>query len=178
MMHDCQDLVRLFAICFETEYSTELVGGADEPEYLPASEGRPLHRIVFTRDYFRSALHEVAHWCVAGPQRRQLPDFGYWYAPDGRSAAQQQAFESVEVRPQALEWLFCAAAGHPFRVSLDNLSGEATDAEPFKRNVVAQVQRYLRDGVPARPARFAEELSRFYRGGEQLSVDAFELARL
>lgn len=178
MMHDCQDLVRLFAICFEAEYSTELVGGAAEPEYLPASEGRPLHRIVFTHDYFRSALHEVAHWCVAGPKRRLLPDFGYWYAPDGRTAAQQQAFESVEIRPQALEWLFCEAAAHPFRVSLDNLSGEATDAEPFKRNVVEQVQGYFRDGIPARPARFIDELARFYRGGERLSADAFRLACL
>ena len=178
MMHDCQDLVRLFAICFEAEFSTELVGGGAEPEYLPAGEGRPLHRIVFTQDYFRSALHEVAHWCVAGPKRRLLPDFGYWYAPDGRSAAQQQAFESVEIKPQALEWLFCEAAAHPFRVSLDNLSGETTDAEPFKRNVVEQVQRYLRDGIPARPARFIDELVRFYRGGEGLSVDAFRLACL
>ncbi|SDS49525.1 hypothetical protein SAMN05216421_1630 [Halopseudomonas xinjiangensis] len=178
MKHDCQDLVRLFAICFETDYSTELIGGAAEPEYVPAGGQQGLHRVVFTRDYFRSALHEIAHWCVAGPERRLLPDFGYWYAPDGRTAAQQQAFESVEVKPQALEWLFCEAAGHPFRVSLDNLNGEATDSGPFKRSVVEQVQAYLHNGIPPRPARFIQELLSFYRSGEQLEAAAFRLDRL
>lgn len=173
MTHDCQDLVRLFSICFEADYRTELIGGAAEPEYLPAGNGRTLHRIIFTRDYFRSALHEIAHWCVAGPERRLLPDFGYWYAPDGRTAAQQQAFESVEVKPQALEWLFCEAAAHPFRVSLDNLSGEPTDSRPFERKVMEQVERYLRDGIPPRPARFIAELLRFYRAGERLQPESF-----
>ena len=178
MKHDCQDLVRLFAICFEADYSTELIGGAAEPEYVPADSRGGLHRVVFTRDYFRSALHEIAHWCVAGPERRLLSDFGDWYAPDGRTAAQQQAFESVEVKPQALEWLFCEAAGHPFRVSLDNLNGEPTDPEPFKRNVVKQVHAYLHSGIPARPARFVEELLRFYRCGERLDLAAFRFERL
>ncbi|GAM69307.1 transporting ATPase [Vibrio sp. JCM 19236] len=26
-------------------------------------------------------MHEIAHWCVAGPKRRLLEDFGYWYEP-------------------------------------------------------------------------------------------------
>jgi elongation factor P hydroxylase len=178
MNHDCQDLVRLFAVCFAESHNTRLVAGAVEPEYLPAEEGEPMHRILFTRDYFRSALHEIAHWCVAGDARRQLPDFGYWYAPDGRSAAQQQAFEAVEVKPQALEWLFCEAAGHPFRVSLDNLSGEPTDALPFKQRVVEQARHYLVDGIPARPARFVQALLDHYRPGQQLVLDGFRLERL
>lgn len=178
MKHDCQDLVRLFADCFADSHNTRLIAGATEPEYLPAGPGEPMHRILFTRDYFRSALHEVAHWCVAGEARRQLPDFGYWYAPDGRSATQQQAFEAVEIKPQALEWLFCEAAGHPFRVSLDNLSGEPTDALPFKRNVVEQVRRYLADGIPARPARFVQALLDLYRPGQSLCADQFSLERL
>lgn len=178
MKHDCQDLIRLFSSCFETEFATELVGGAPEPEYVPAGAGRSLHQIIFTRDYFRSALHEVAHWCVAGPERRLLPDFGYWYAPDGRSAEQQGAFEQVEIKPQALEWLFCEAAGHSFCVSLDNLSGEATDSDPFKRRVVEQVETYLRHGIPARPARLVNALLAFYRDGAQLDAGAFRLDRL
>ena len=132
MTHDSRDLIRLFETCFAASYNTRLVGGAPEPIYLPADAEEPMHRILFTHDYFRSALHEIAHWCVAGAARREQVDFGYWYAPDGRSAEQQSAFEQVEVKPQALEWLFCEAAGHRFRVSLDNLSGEATDPTPFK----------------------------------------------
>ena len=81
--HRSDDLDRLFRATFFHSYATVLEGGADEPVYRP---GNP-HRICYTRDYFRSALHEIAHWCVAGPRRRRLDDYGYWYAPDGRDAA-------------------------------------------------------------------------------------------
>ena len=178
MKHDSQDLIKLFAKCFAASYNTRLVGGAPEPEYLPADAQEPMHRIFFTLDYYRSALHEIAHWCVAGPARRELPDFGYWYAPDGRTAQQQAAFEQVEVKPQALEWLFCAAAGHGFRVSLDNLSGEATDAGPFKQRVVNQVQAYLSQGMPERAACFIDALLNHYRPAQQLDPGAFSLEHL
>lgn len=178
MTHDSQDLIRLFAQCFAASHNTRLVGGAAEPIYLPADAQEPMHRIVFTLDYFRSALHEIAHWCVAGAARRQQLDFGYWYAPDGRTAEQQSAFEQVEVRPQALEWLFCEAAGHRFRVSLDNLSGEATDPMPFSQRVVAQVQDFLVNGIPERPACFIDALLTHYRPGHTLRPDAFALERL
>ena len=178
MNYDCNDLVSLFEGCFAADFSTVLVAGAEEPEYLPADETSPHHRILFTRDYFRSALHEISHWCVAGPQRRLLVDFGYWYAPDGRTAAQQHAFEQVEVKPQALEWLFCEAAGHRFGVSLDNLSGESTDSLPFKQKVVAQVHAYLADGLPERPQRFIRALLDFYRPDTLLAADAFGIEQL
>lgn len=178
MTHDSRDLIRLFETCFAASYNTRLVGGAPEPIYLPADAEEPMHRILFTHDYFRSALHEIAHWCVAGAARREQVDFGYWYAPDGRSAEQQSAFEEVEVKPQALEWLFCEAAGHRFRVSLDNLSGEATDPTPFKQRVVDQVQDYLRNGIPERPACFIDALLNFYRPGTSLQAEAFTLGQL
>ena len=178
MIHDCQDLIRLFDRCFAVSCNTRLVGGGSEPVYLPADEQEPVHRIIFTLDYFRSALHEVAHWCVAGEERRRQVDYGYWYAADGRSAEQQAAFERVEVKPQALEWLFCEAAGHRFRVSLDNLSGEPTDPMPFKRRVVDQVRIYLRDGMPERAGRFLDALLNHYRPGEQLDAERFSLDRL
>ncbi len=178
MTHDSRDLIRLFETCFAASYNTRLVGGAPEPIYLPADAEEPMHRILFTHDYFRSALHEIAHWCVAGAARREQVDFGYWYAPDGRSAEQQSAFEQVEVKPQALEWLFCEAAGHRFRVSLDNLSGEATDPTPFKQRVVDQVQNYLRNGIPERPACFIDALLNFYRPGTTLQDGAFTLEQL
>ena len=178
MTQDSQDLIRLFDQCFAASHNTCLLGGGAEPSYLPADAWQPLHRIVFTRDYFRSALHEVAHWCVAGAARRQQVDFGYWYAPDGRTAAQQTAFEQVEVKPQALEWLFCEAAGHRFRVSLDNLSGEATDPLPFSRRVLAQVHHYLDNGIPERAACFIDALLTHYRPGQALDPTAFTLERL
>lgn len=55
---------------------------------------------------FNSALHEISHWTIAGAKRRLLPDLGYWYAPDGRTKEQQDLFEQVEIKPQAIEWLF------------------------------------------------------------------------
>jgi elongation factor P hydroxylase len=76
-------------------------------------------------------------------QRRKLPDLGYWYAPDGRTAEQQALFEQVEIKPQAIEWLFATAFGRKFRVSLDNLTGEGGDGALFKDNVFNQVKRFF-----------------------------------
>jgi elongation factor P hydroxylase len=152
----------LFAECFAAQLDTVLQGGAEEPVYLPAQHGSPA-RIIYTRDYFRSALHEIAHWCVAGPARRRLPDFGYWYAADGRNAEQQAAFQQVEVRPQALELLFCAAAGHPFRVSLDNLNGDGSDPALFE-DAVLELARHLASVPPLRAERWCQALARHYRG--------------
>jgi elongation factor P hydroxylase len=116
-----QRLEEVFARCFSRRWRTRLVGGADEPSYQPATDRHALHVLHYRSDYFASALHETAHWCIAGERRRQLPDFGYWYAPDGRDQQQQLAFEAVEARPQALEWLFSLACGYRFRISVDNL---------------------------------------------------------
>lgn len=158
-----RSLESLFRDCFLADFNTVLVGGADEPFYQPASEGQPA-RLYYTRDYFRSALHEVAHWCVAGEARRQLPDFGYWYAADGRDALSQVEFQRVEVVPQALELLFCAAAGHGFRMSLDNLNGDTPDPSPFESAVLAQARARLHQGLEGRVARWCETLAGYYRG--------------
>jgi len=143
-----------------------LEGGADEPVYRP---GNP-HRICYTRDYFRSALHEIAHWCVAGPARRQQEDYGYWYAPDGRNAEQQAEFTRVEVLPQAYEALFCAACGHPFRVSLDNLDGEAGDERDFAMKVHDKALSLLGNGLPERPRHWCQTLADFY-GRTSISLE-------
>ena len=161
--HDCSDLITLFAECFGTRFNTRLVAGGSEPEYLPASGGN-CARIIFSHDYFASALHEVAHWCLAGAERRQLPDYGYWYAPDGRDPLQQQAFERVEAKPQALEWLFAEAAGFRFRVSADNLGQAQGPSDAFKKAITAQARHYLINGLPSRAATFAEALGTFYGG--------------
>ena len=136
-------------------YRTRIVGGYDEPLYR-APVGGGDAEIRFTRDYERSALHELAHWCVAGSARRLQDDYGYWYAPDGRDAAQQQLFYRVEVRPQAIEKHFCHALGIPFDVSADNLDNPQVEGlAEFRRAVDAQFRRFQAGGLPSRAARIA-----------------------
>jgi elongation factor P hydroxylase len=160
--HCAADLVACFNRTFDQAYNTRLVGGGEEPIYLPADGKVLFHRIVFTRDYFSSALHEIAHWCVAGEVRRKQVDYGYWYAPDGRSQEQQQEFERVEIKPQAMEWIFSVACGHRFRVSADNLEAGLGASDRFKANIYQQVLTYCQQGLPERPQQFALALAQHY----------------
>ncbi|MEC7119203.1 MAG: elongation factor P hydroxylase [Pseudomonadota bacterium] len=139
-------LIGLFTHCFSAQ-RVRLARSPDEPEYLPASECQPA-QILFAHGFFASALHEISHWCIAGTERRKLPDLGYWYAPDGRTREQQSLFEQVEVKPQALEWLFTAACNRKFRVSLDNLNGDAGHGEQFKDHVSIRAQALLTGSAP------------------------------
>ncbi|MDX1633001.1 MAG: elongation factor P hydroxylase [Marinobacter sp.] len=174
MKHHPDDLIMLFNDLFRRSHQTVLVKGGDEPEYIPAAGPDQPARIVFAHGFYASALHEISHWCIAGARRRGLHDYGYWYCPDGRTAAQQQAFESVEVRPQALEWLFSVAAGSRFHISVDNLSGQgAADEAGFRARVRAMADHYLRDGLPARAARFHQTLLTFY-GRQTLFAQAWQ----
>ncbi len=161
--HHYQELIDIFDSCFLAEFNTRLIKGDDEPIYLPADDEQPFNRIVFAHGYYASGMHEISHWCIAGHERRKLVDFGYWYCPDGRDAQTQSQFEDVEVKPQALEWLLCVAAGFPFNVSCDNLSGDVEpDRIAFQRRVHAQVMYYLDQGIPARPARLINALREYY----------------
>lgn len=157
----------LFNDLFRESFRTVLVSGGTEPEYLPATARHENARIVFAHGYFSSALHEISHWCIAGEQRRTQVDYGYWYCPDGRTPSQQTAFEQVEVKPQALEWLFSVAAGSRFHISVDNLSGDgAVDEAGFHRRVRAQADGYLSTGLPERAGQFFRTLQTFYGTGE------------
>ncbi|QOL15310.1 elongation factor P hydroxylase [Dickeya dianthicola] len=170
--HHYDQLITVFNRCFSEDYHTRLVKGDDEPIYLPADDQAPYHRIVFAHGFYASAMHEISHWCIAGEERRKVVDFGYWYCPDGRDAATQNQFESVEIKPQALEWMFCVAAGFPFNVSCDNLNGDVDpDRIAFQRRVHAQVMMYLQQGVPSRPARFIQALRDFYHTAPQTAAD-------
>ncbi|MCZ8530113.1 elongation factor P hydroxylase [Alteromonas sp. PRIM-21] len=155
---DVPALIALFNSTFE-DFNTRLVLGDDEPIYLPADGEKPYHQIVFAHGFFSSALHEIAHWCIAGEKRRLLEDYGYWYCPDGRDVAQQADFEKVEIKPQAIEWAFTEAAGRKFQVSTDNLNGAEPDREGFTRNVAAQLEAYKANGFPPRAERFIQALS-------------------
>ncbi len=172
--HRVDDLIAIFNRLFRASVGCELVRGEDEPLYLPPSADRPIAQIVFAHGYFASALHEVAHWCIAGKRRRQLLDYGYWYKPDGRTALEQRDFERVEEKPQALEWAFSVACGKIFCFSADNLDGEAHDARPFQRAVQARVLAYLERGFPPRAARFIDALHAHY-GTEKLVAENFRL---
>lgn len=155
--------------------NVNLIRGEDEPEYFPATEQQPA-RIQFAHGFFNSALHEISHWTIAGEQRRLLPDLGYWYAPDGRTQEQQALFEQVEIKPQAIEWMFAKAFGRKFRVSLDNLTGEGGDGSTFKDNVYAQVQRYCSGEVvlPRDAKYFIDCICACTRSGKTFQSDEFQ----
>jgi elongation factor P hydroxylase len=173
--HRYQDLIDIFNSLFERRLNTVLVRGHDEPVYLPADEQYPQHRIIFAHGFFSSALHETAHWCVAGAARRTQVDFGYWYKPDGRTAQEQALFERVEVKPQALEWMFSVACGHRFHFSADNLSAQLGASRQFESRVQAQVLDYLDQGLPARAGMLVDALRDFY-GTAPLAPSQFALA--
>lgn len=185
--HQSGDLETLFEYCFFDTCNTRLCGGGDEPVYLPAEQEGDSHRLIYREDFFASALHEISHWCIAGTQRRNLVDFGYWYTPDGRDAEQQCAFEQVEVKPQALEWVFSEAAGVVFQVSTDNLSGlalsgsteyaggEHSALSPFRTRVWRQVREYCERGLPERAGQFVQALSEAYSTGDVLDISRYHL---
>ena len=102
-----------------------------------------LDEIYFRNNFASSALHEIAHWCIAGAERRKVIDYGYWYI-ENRTAEEQLQFESLEIRPQALEWIFSEAAGVRFRVSLDNFDRMTGDCFEFR----ASVREEARNLVP------------------------------
>lgn len=157
---DAADLERIFRDCFFESYATVLEGGSPEPLYLPSAEPERLpHRILYREDYFASALHEIAHWCLAGPERRRQEDYGYWYRPDGRNAEEQAEFERAEARPQALEWLFSEACGFDFHLSADNLAGALGPSDRFEDAVRRAKAAYLAEGLPDRAERFRAALA-------------------
>ena len=151
---------RIFLNVFAADFNTRLVGGAEEPLYRPAANGTPAE-IHYRHDYRRSALHEVAHWCVAGPRRRLLTDYGYWYSTDERGLTKQAAFFCVEARPQALESFFCEAAGIAFSPSIDNLSLQIPldMLEQFQNKLRWEQEQFHKHGLPERAARFTQALS-------------------
>lgn len=158
-------LSQVFRACFHAGYRTRLLGGAEEPLYQPALDAGGEHCISYRQDFFASALHEVAHWCIAGPQRRLSVDYGYWYAADGRDESQQRNFERVEIRPQAIEWHFALACQRSFRVSNDNLSLQPDTSGSFVRAVCDQARQYALAGLPPRAQRFRDALGARF-GGE------------
>ncbi|WP_319381619.1 elongation factor P hydroxylase [Thiomicrorhabdus sp.] len=173
--HQTDTLIQLFNQTFSNLRNTRLVCCEPEPIYRPADKECDYHRIIFAHGFFASALHEIAHWCVAGPQRRLREDFGYWYEPDGRSEERQLEFEKVEVKPQALEWIFSRSAHFNFHFSADNLEADTRPSDDFQQAVLQQVRDYLNHGLPDDAGRWSQTLLQHYRAGQPLQMAEFHL---
>lgn len=162
-----QDLIELFDGLFEVSENTRLIAGDGDPEYLPSDDNMTFHRVIFAHGFYASALHEISHWCIAGSERRLLPDYGYWYEPDGRPAERQREFEQVEVKPQAVEWILSEACGRRFCISTDNLDGDPISVEAgrqrFSAAVVAQANKYIESGLPKRAEILKHALLDYYQ---------------
>lgn len=142
-------LLNLLNTQYLSEYNTRIIGGFDEPFYQASVRGEAA-QIQFSHDYIRSALHELAHWCVAGVERRKQNDYGYWYAADGRTQQQQNAFYRVEIKPQTIEWALCLLIDEPFEPSVDNLNNETEGEKKFAESLHQQMLVFLREGFPKR----------------------------
>ena len=159
--HRTKDLVTIFNELFYHSFNTRLEAAPSvDPLYLPLSKNCPYHRLQYANGFFASALHEISHWCIAGKERHFLKDFGYWYKPEGRTAEEQSRFLKAETKPQAIEWLFSAAAGKEFHISLDDFSGK--NADGFEKDVKKQALSYLDQGPPPRAATFLTSLWQCY----------------
>ncbi|MBV1911493.1 MAG: elongation factor P hydroxylase [Kangiellaceae bacterium] len=155
-------LVEVFDQLFLKTENTRLIIGAEEPFYRASINNKPA--VIYSREnFYSSALHEIAHWCIAGSRRRTIDDFGYWYEPDGRDEQQQVLFERVEVKPQAIELCLSKAAGHQFNFSADNLSSSVGISKNFKSAVESQAKQYLESSLPIRAQRLFDTLSTMYQ---------------
>ncbi len=163
-------LEALFASLFSGSEGTVLVRAmSSDPVYYPRSEARDVAEIHFANDFFSSALHEIAHWLIAGPDRRSKLDYGYWYKPDGRDQSEQQHFEQFEARNQGLEWILSIAANHDFHVSADNLNGDSSDSAAFARAVRRNALQFLEKDFPKRTKTLIDALLAEFGDRQQFS---------
>jgi len=152
-----EEIAGRFNRLFARSHRVHLVGGGAEPVYLPASTDS-FGLIRYTCDYPNSALHEVAHWCIAGARRRQLVDYGYWYQPPPRTLQQQRAFLRVEARVQALESIFADACNSVFNVSIDDVDNLSGFEDLLAHRVCLERRRWCSAGIPPRAEAFRRVL--------------------
>lgn len=164
-MIQLNELITLLNNHYLGQYNTRIVGGFDEPFYQAPQSGQ-MAQIQFSHDYIRSALHELAHWCVAGEERRKQDDFGYWYAADGRNQKQQNEFFKVEIKPQAIEWAFSIVLGIDFEASVDNLGTQVEGVDEFNNNLKKQLNDYVKNGFPKR----TQEILSLFSNIEELKI--------
>jgi hypothetical protein len=158
---DAKKLISLFNAVFGTDFNVVINSDSDEPDYRASLEPNIPNLINFANGYCNSALHEIAHWVIAGDQRRSQHDYGYWYAADGRDSEQQKLFQQLEILPQAIEKAFCEAMQRPFKASLDNLNHpvESSEIEKFEREIELKKCQLQQLGFPPRAQQFIDALS-------------------
>ena len=149
-------IAQIFNEAFLESHHTLMSGGGAEPLY-EAAAGSTRARIVFTRDYPASALHEAAHWCLAGLVRRRQRDYGYWYIPGPRDPQQRRAFFAAEAEVQALEAIFAHACGVRFVISADDFAATPAEIDSFGR-VVSELIAVRRSRLRSRARRFLDAL--------------------
>jgi elongation factor P hydroxylase len=177
-----QSIIKIFNGLFINNENTVLVGGANEPLYIPSLSPEKPHQLFFRENFVSSALHEIAHWCIAGKQRRLQQDFGYWYQPDGRTVDEQAKFESMEVKPQALEWIFSNACGQKFNPSADNLNAcedDNADDIHFKQALIKQARQWCKSQqLPPRAKIFIEALTKELNTTDVYNLEYYQLSYL
>jgi elongation factor P hydroxylase len=142
---------------FLASHRTLMRGGATEPRYEPAAGATPA-QIVFTHDYPASALHEAAHWCLAGRLRRTRRDYGYWYVPGPRDSRQRDAFFGAEADAQALESILARACGVRFVISADDFAASPHELERFEHAIARRVA-VRQAALPLRARRLRDALT-------------------
>ena len=162
MSTDAAAIGELFDLTFAA-YDVRMRGGFDEPIYLPSGHrdlvDARIAEVRFSHDFAASALHEAAHWCIVGVERRSLVDYGYEYLAPPRAERAKVRFFDLEKRVQALEWVFCLAARLPFRPSLDDLTATSCDLARFAARIDGARGELLARGLPRRAALFANALA-------------------
>ena len=147
-----------FNACFSEEYQILMAGGGKEPIYIPGTPTGKA-RLVYREDYASSALHEAAHWCIAGLYRRRQIDFGYAYSPPPRTYREQQQFFKLEERVQALEWIFSDAARIDFYPSADNLEVRIAHFQKRLAQAKDEIITWIDNIADERPRAFRNCLS-------------------
>ena len=97
MAADLQLIIELFEQQFFDRFNTRLEAGASEPVYLPASGDCAWHRLCFREDYISSALHETAHWCIAGLERLKLEDFASLFFHNNKNNTSYRELENPHI---------------------------------------------------------------------------------
>lgn len=151
-------LAAVFNQCFGETYQVRCIGGFVEPEYLPVQLPDGLAELRYTQDYPASALHEIAHWCIAGEGRLARADFGYGYLAPPRDSATQQRFFALELKVQTLEAWFALGTGVRFVASADNFECSDAALKSFAQQISERLQNLTQEGLPQRAQQFADAL--------------------
>jgi elongation factor P hydroxylase len=87
----------------------------------------------------------------------------------------------MEVKPQALEWIFSNACGQKFTPSADNLnaSDDIADDTGFKKALVKQARQWCQSQqLPSRGKIFIDALSKEFNTADPYNLTYYQLSCL